>query len=63
MMLVMYFVKFKMFTIIGLFLIPMLILQALTMCLFFLQVGEINFLGLKKSLFDLSFHCGVFVVP
>lgn len=36
MMFVMYFVKFKMFTIIGLFLIPMLILQALVICLFLL---------------------------
>jgi hypothetical protein len=77
MMFVMYYVKFKMFTIIGLFLIPMLILQALVICLFLLQigkkrllikfvmtcVGDINFLGIKKVLNDLAFHCGVFVLP
>jgi hypothetical protein len=26
-------------------------------------VGNINFLGVKKVLNDLAFHCGVFVLP
>lgn len=40
MMLVMFLVKFKMFTIVGYFLIPMLILQTLTVCLFTFQIGK-----------------------
>ena len=39
-MFVMFFVKFKMFTIVGYFLIPMLILQTLTICLFTFQIGK-----------------------
>lgn len=79
-MFVMRFVKFKMFTIIGLFFIPMLLLQALAICLLLLQLGKsstpppllilthsttgnINFLSIKKVLNDLSFHCGILVVP
>ncbi len=72
MMFVMFFVKFKMFTIIGLFLIPMLILQLLVACLIILQfskslyfshLADINFVTMKKAMNDLSFHCGVFVLP
>lgn len=63
MMFVMLFVKFKMFTIIGLFLIPMLILQVLVICLIGLQIAEYNFISIRKVLFDLSFHCGIFVAP
>jgi hypothetical protein len=39
-MFVMYFVKFKMFTILGLFMVPMLVLQALAICLILIQIGK-----------------------
>lgn len=39
-MLVMHYVKFKMFTIIGFFMIPMLILQFLTTCVFIFHAGK-----------------------
>ena len=40
MMFVMYFVRFKMFKIVDLFLIPMLVLQGLVTCLFVFMKGK-----------------------
>ena len=39
-MFVMYFVRFKMFKIVDLFLIPMLVLQGLVICLFVFMKGK-----------------------
>ena len=67
MMFVMLFVRFKMFSIIPLFLIPMAILQVLAICLVGFKICKllsmyqnplvkVDFIKTKQVLLDLSFH-------
>ena len=71
----MYSVQFKMFTIIPFFLVPMAILEALSVCLlilfiskwcnfcyYFLAEGK-SLANKKQTVLDLCFVQGVFVLP